>query len=123
MARIRLMTLWIPISPTSGTTPFNMPTDLLNRSDLTFEMYNPNPFAFALEGTPAGSAFLPASMLTASWVVDPYERTPDRVSKKPVQLAARAVSTAGCPLPDVPGGFDYSNSYAVLNYFISGGVS
>ena len=68
--------------------------------DLLFQFINPNPFDIALEGTPSGQTFMPASWPGASWLIHARERSPIFISKKPAILSAVAVATPGCPLPE-----------------------
>jgi hypothetical protein len=110
----RVTTLWVPVSPFSASVPFNVPLNLLDKSDLLFEFVNPNPFDVALEGTPVGGTFMQASWPGPSWLIHAREHSQTYISKKPVFLSAVAVSTPGNPLPDE--GYDYSTCRIGLIY-------
>jgi hypothetical protein len=109
-----MTTVWVPVSPTSGSNQFPIPPNLQNISDLLFEFINPNPFDVVLEGSQSAQAFQQASWPGASWLVLARERTKIYISKKPMLLSAAAVATPGCPLPE--GSFNYSGCYLGLVY-------
>lgn len=110
----RMTTVWVPVSPTSGSNQFQIPAMLIGVSDLLFQFVNPNPFDVVLEGTPQGGTFNAAVWPGAGWLVHARERTDIYISKQPVLLSAAAVATPGCPLPE--DNFNYSNCYIGLVY-------
>lgn len=110
----RRTSVWVPVSPTSGSTQFPVPNMLIGVPDLLFQFVNPNPFAVAFEGTPAGASFNEAMWPSASWLILPMERTQVYISKQPVTFSAVAADVPGCPLPGA--GFSYSNCMIGLVY-------
>jgi hypothetical protein len=111
----RIKTIWVPVSPTSASNVFSMPSDLMGISDLTFFFINPNPFYVVLDGTAPGGTFIEAAFPGAAWCVKPdVEPSVPYASKQPNRLSARAVDLPSCPLPEA--GYDYSNCYSGLVY-------
>lgn len=102
----------VPVSPTSGSTPFALEGLIPTIPDLAFMFVNDNPFDVRLEGTPAGAQFIPVTESTG-WIIMARTVMGPFTSKKPMSVSAQAFASPGMPLPT---GFDYSKSFVTLIY-------
>lgn len=111
----RIGTVRIPVSLTSQNDQFAFPDTLKNVPNLYFEMHNSTPYDIRLEGTTQaqmGGGFRAVTDSTG-WLCMARESIEPRVSKMPVFLSAKVVSTPGNP---VAANTDFTNCFLDLIY-------
>lgn len=112
----RIGAIRIPVSLDSASNPFPFPDNLKGISNLHFQAVNLGPYDIRLEGTTddqmASGGFRPVSDGTG-WPIPAYKVLDPRVSKMPVFLSAKVVSTPGNP---VAAGTDFTGCFLDLVY-------
>jgi hypothetical protein len=115
-AHSRKAVLRVPVSLDSANTQFPFPDELKGVSNLHFTMENVTAYDIRLEGTTsdamASGGFRPVTDATG-WIVRAGESSGPWVSKMPVFLSAKVVSTSGNP---VAAGTDFTGVFLDLIY-------
>jgi hypothetical protein len=99
----RIGVVRVPVSLTSASNMFEFPAALIGISNLFFEMHNVTPYDIRLEGTTAAvmtSSGFRAVTDETGWICRAYESSGPWVSKMPIYLSAKVVSTPGNPVPN-----------------------
>jgi hypothetical protein len=106
----------VPVSLTSANDQFPFPDELKGVSNLFFTMENSTPYDIRLDGTTAAAmangGFVPVTDGTG-WLCMARKSRGPWVSKMPVFLSAKVVSTPGNP---VAANADFTNCYLDLIY-------
>jgi hypothetical protein len=115
-AHSRKAVVRVPVSLTSASNQFAFPDELKGVSNLHFTMENTTPHDIRLEGTTstalASGGFIAVTDATG-WICRAGESSGPWVSKMPVFLSAKVVSTTGNP---VPASTDFTGCFLDLIY-------
>lgn len=101
----------IPVSATSGATPFSLTGLLPAITDKSFMFVNPCPFDIRLEGSAVGGSFNQVSSSTG-WLILARSVMGPFTSKNPDRLSVQAFSTPG--IPTLPS--DFTGCFLELVY-------